>query len=127
MMKITITPSSNASMVSSLRTNKKEILHAGLNGVRKGIEAIYVDSQKSVPVKTGALKSSGSYNTQIEDYVVTGIVSYGNDTLNPATGKPTKDYAIDVEETHKFLANTFIDNSSSCMEIIQEEIKSVIN
>lgn len=71
-------------------------------GFERGIIAackfILAESQKLVPVDTGALKASGKYTIYGGGVETEGIVSYGGSNLNPVSGLETAMYAIVVHE-----------------------------
>lgn len=71
---------------------------AANNGLSVVADKAFNEAQVKVPRETGALASSGKISNQDTVGYLQRIISYGNSTINPRTGKPTSDYALYVHE-----------------------------
>jgi hypothetical protein len=127
MVKLTIDQASVSRMVSNLTDKKNAVTESGKHGLASAAEQIFQDSQAHVPVGTGALLSSGKVTYKNTTHTVTATISYGDDTRNPNTNKPTSLYAVSRHESPnggKWLENAILGGSEMFIETLSTEISS---
>ena len=99
-------------VVTNLTRKKDNILDAGHRGLSEAAEELFTQAQSKVPRKTGALASSGKVTYKSTSKEEQAIISYGDATVNPVTGRATSLYAVEKHESPgpggKWLENTMM-------------------
>ncbi len=122
MIKISLETGSASRFTAKLHQKQRMVIHAGKEAVYEAGRIVYDDSQTRVPFSTGALWASGAIARDDLDYVGRTVIGYGDNTLNPSSGKTTASYAEDVEEKHKFLENALLDNATQVGELLRNRV-----
>ena len=98
------------------------VIHTGKEAVYEAGRIVYDDSQTRVPFSTGALWASGTIARDDSNHVGRTVIGYGDNTLNPSSGKTTASYAENAEEKHKFLENALLDNATQVGELLRNRV-----
>ena len=122
MIKIFLETGSASKFTSKLHQKQRLTIAAGKEAVYEAAQLVYEDSQNNVPQVTGALWASGTLSKDDRNNVGRSIISYGDSTTNPTSGKTTASYAVDVEENHKFLENALLNNVTQVGEILRNRL-----
>lgn len=122
-------------LVNGMRRAVYEVGKVSRQTVAEVSREIYDDAQERVPKATGALWASARLTDTSEGTKAEAVISYGDYTVNPNTGKPTADYAEDRHENplrtgdkgYKWLENASLDHASAFHERAQANFKQLFN
>ena len=99
-------------VTNKLNQVQDRVVDAGVRGLNEAAEELFNQAQLIVPRKTGALANSGKVTYTDNGKRYEAIISYGDDTLNPVSGRATSEYAVQKHESPgpggKWLENTFL-------------------
>lgn len=125
MIKLNIDQTSVSSVVNNLRIKEQEVLQAGRVGLHNAADIIFNKAQATIPFQTGALKASGKVTMHHSENSSEAIISYGDQTRNANTGKPTASYAVEKHEDptgNKWLERTILNSTDIFNDVMQETI-----
>ena len=122
MIRMKLETSSANKFIANLRKKQLSTTQAGKEAIHEAAKLVYDDSQAYVPFVTGTLWASATIVNDDSENVGRSIIGYGDNTVNPTTGKSTASYAVDAEEEHKFLENALLNNSTQVGEYLRNRI-----
>lgn len=103
--------SSVANVNNNLSSKRANIISGGKRGLAETAEMVFQSAQAVIPRGTGALASSGKITYESTSNTATATISYGDNTINPKTGKATSTYAVARHESPhggKWLENAIL-------------------
>ena len=112
-------------VTAKLHQKKNFAISAGKSAVHDTAEAIFSAAQMNIPRKTGALAASGKIAYQDSTQTSSAIISYGDSTVNPNTGRPTSSYAVVKHEdprNGKWLENAVLE----CTDLYRSNLRDKI-
>ena len=109
---LTLKESTVNGVTTRLTRVQNNAIDAGVRGLNEAAEELFNQAQLIVPRKTGALANSGKVTYTEDSKHHEAIISYGDETVNPVSGRATSEYAVQKHESSgpggKWLENTFL-------------------
>lgn len=125
-MGIYIQESSVRDVTAELTRKQDNVLDAGHRGLTEAAEKLFEQAQAIVPRKTGALANSGKVTYEDRARGEVAIISYGDSSTNPVTGKATSQYAVAKHESpgpgSKWLETTMLGGYDLFMAALETHI-----
>ena len=107
-----------------------DTVNAGIRGIDEAAEILFNQAQMIVPRKTGALANSGKISYRDTAKQHEAIISYGDASTNPNTGRATSVYAVQKHEMpgpgSKWLEKTFLGGYDIFMQSLVNNISETL-